>query len=161
MAIEKEHHSAAYGRKPRGGPDVPEEVCVRRSLCRGREGCRRRARLAPTPKTIVCGIWLDRRDLAAESLGASAPKLVPKSFCHKLSCFLILAEDLRRCVAYLYGLCDVSCSACLQTAGRVTCADVRVGRPAGGEVGRCGLPCLCLAVFGLCKFVPGSAIFCL
>lgn len=37
-------HAAPYGRKPRGGPaGIPEEFCVRLSLCCGREGCRRRA----------------------------------------------------------------------------------------------------------------------
>lgn len=37
------HHSN-YLRKPRGGhPQIPEEICVRQSLCCGREGCRRRS----------------------------------------------------------------------------------------------------------------------
>jgi len=36
-------HYATYERKPRGGPEgIAEEVCVRLSLCCGREGCRRR-----------------------------------------------------------------------------------------------------------------------
>lgn len=36
-------HYAAYERKPRGGPEgIAEEVCLRLSLCCGREGCRRR-----------------------------------------------------------------------------------------------------------------------
>jgi hypothetical protein len=35
-------HQANYRRKPRGGPPVPEHYCIRRSLCCGREGCRRR-----------------------------------------------------------------------------------------------------------------------
>ena len=35
-------HQANYKRKPRGGPLIPEEYCIRRSLCCGREGCRRR-----------------------------------------------------------------------------------------------------------------------
>ena len=36
-------HSAAYVRKPRGGPpDLPEDYRVRLSLCCSREGCRRR-----------------------------------------------------------------------------------------------------------------------
>lgn len=37
-------HQANYLRKPRGGhPQVPEECCVRQSLCCGREGCRHRS----------------------------------------------------------------------------------------------------------------------
>lgn len=36
-------HNAPYTRKPRGGPDsIPEEYCVRQSLCCSREKCRRR-----------------------------------------------------------------------------------------------------------------------
>lgn len=35
-------HQADYRRKPRGGPSIPEHYCIRRSLCCGREGCRRR-----------------------------------------------------------------------------------------------------------------------
>jgi hypothetical protein len=36
-------HRAGYARKPRGGPDgLADAVCVRMSLCCGREGCRRR-----------------------------------------------------------------------------------------------------------------------
>lgn len=35
-------HQAHYRRKPRGGPQVPEQICIRQSLCCGREGCRRR-----------------------------------------------------------------------------------------------------------------------
>ena len=36
-------HLGAYRRKARGGPEgIAEEVCVRLSLCCGREGCRRR-----------------------------------------------------------------------------------------------------------------------
>src|SRR5919109_721997 len=35
-------HQANYQRKPRGGPVIPEEYCTRRSLCCGRDGCRRR-----------------------------------------------------------------------------------------------------------------------
>ena len=36
-------HNAPYVRKPRGGPaNIPEEYCVRLSLCCSREGCRRR-----------------------------------------------------------------------------------------------------------------------
>lgn len=37
-------HWAKYGRKPRGGPyGIPDEFCVRLSLCCGRDGCRKRA----------------------------------------------------------------------------------------------------------------------
>lgn len=35
-------HRAHYPRKPRGGPRVPDQYCVRQSLCCGKEGCRRR-----------------------------------------------------------------------------------------------------------------------
>lgn len=36
-------HRAYYPRKPRGGPsEVPQEYCIRLSLCCGREGCRKR-----------------------------------------------------------------------------------------------------------------------
>lgn len=36
-------HNAPYTRKPRGGPDsIPEEYCVRQSLCCSKEECRRR-----------------------------------------------------------------------------------------------------------------------
>ncbi len=36
-------HKANYRRKPRGGPaDIPEDYCIRQSLCCGNEGCRRR-----------------------------------------------------------------------------------------------------------------------
>jgi hypothetical protein len=35
-------HQANYRRKPRGGPQIPDEYCIRQSLCCGREGCRRR-----------------------------------------------------------------------------------------------------------------------
>lgn len=41
-------HQANYERKPRGGPEnLPEEFCIRQSLCCSREGCRRR-RLPPS-----------------------------------------------------------------------------------------------------------------
>ena len=37
-------HQANYERKPRGGPTgIPEEYCIRLSMCCGREGCRRRS----------------------------------------------------------------------------------------------------------------------
>lgn len=36
-------HQANYARKPRGGPAIPEEYCIRRSLCCGWDGCRRRS----------------------------------------------------------------------------------------------------------------------
>ena len=40
-------HTADYPRKPRGGPWViPDEMAIRRALCCGRDGCRRRARVA-------------------------------------------------------------------------------------------------------------------
>jgi hypothetical protein len=36
-------HQANYRRKPRGGPvEIPEECCIRQSLCCGSEGCRKR-----------------------------------------------------------------------------------------------------------------------
>jgi len=35
-------YRAHYRRKPRGGPRVPEQYCIRQSLCCGKEGCRRR-----------------------------------------------------------------------------------------------------------------------
>lgn len=35
-------YRAHYSRKPRGGPRVPDQYCVRQSLCCGKEGCRRR-----------------------------------------------------------------------------------------------------------------------
>jgi hypothetical protein len=36
-------HNAPYTRKPRGGPDgIPDEYCVRQSLCCSRVDCRRR-----------------------------------------------------------------------------------------------------------------------
>ena len=36
-------HQSNYMRQPRGGPAwLPEEYCLRRSLCCGRDGCRRR-----------------------------------------------------------------------------------------------------------------------
>lgn len=44
---------ANYLRKPRGGhPQIPEEWCVRQSLCCGREGCRRRS---PPPSCLFMG----------------------------------------------------------------------------------------------------------
>ena len=37
-------HQSNYVRQPRGGPaGLPEEYCLRRSLCCGRDGCRRRS----------------------------------------------------------------------------------------------------------------------
>ncbi len=37
-------HQSNYVRQPRGGPvGLPEEFCLRRSLCCGRDGCRRRS----------------------------------------------------------------------------------------------------------------------
>jgi AraC-like DNA-binding protein len=37
-------HQSNYTRQPRGGPvGLPEEYCLRRSLCCGRDGCRRRS----------------------------------------------------------------------------------------------------------------------
>lgn len=36
-------HTANYWRKPRGGPPIPYEYCLRSSLCCGRDGCRRRS----------------------------------------------------------------------------------------------------------------------
>ncbi len=36
-------HYSNYERKPRGGPEtLPEEICIRLSLCCGKENCRRR-----------------------------------------------------------------------------------------------------------------------
>ncbi|WP_155309038.1 hypothetical protein [Desulfosarcina ovata] len=35
-------HKAYYDRKPRGGPDLPEELCIRKSLCCGNRDCRHR-----------------------------------------------------------------------------------------------------------------------
>lgn len=35
-------HKAYYMRKPRGGPELPEELCKRKSLCCGNQGCRHR-----------------------------------------------------------------------------------------------------------------------
>jgi hypothetical protein len=46
-------HQANYLRKPRGGhPQIPEEYCVRLSLCCGREGCRHRS---PPPSCMFMG----------------------------------------------------------------------------------------------------------
>jgi len=46
-------HQANYLRKPRGGhPQIPEECCVRQSLCCGREGCRHRS---PPPSCMFMG----------------------------------------------------------------------------------------------------------
>jgi len=36
-------HQANYQRKPRGGPNIPEQYSTRQSLCCGREGCRKRS----------------------------------------------------------------------------------------------------------------------
>lgn len=48
-------HQANYGRKPWGGPpNLPDELCIRQSLCCSGEGCRRR--LLP-PSTL----FMDRR----------------------------------------------------------------------------------------------------
>lgn len=45
-------HTANYVRKPRGGPEsCPDELCVRQSLCCGKEGCRRRN----TPPSVLFG----------------------------------------------------------------------------------------------------------
>lgn len=39
-------HTADYPRKPRAGPwTIPDDMAVRRGLCCGRQGCRRRARV--------------------------------------------------------------------------------------------------------------------
>jgi len=35
-------HRSYYERKPRGGPELPQELCERKSLCCGRQGCRHR-----------------------------------------------------------------------------------------------------------------------
>ena len=46
-------HQANYLRKPRGGnPQIPEQFCVRQSLCCGREGCRHRS---PPPSCLFMG----------------------------------------------------------------------------------------------------------
>jgi len=47
-------HSARYWRKPRGGPELPEEHSVRLSYCCAVDGCRRRM----TPASVR---FLDRR----------------------------------------------------------------------------------------------------
>jgi len=48
-------HRAYYRRKPRGGPvKIPEQYCIRMSLCCGREGCRRRC----APESCL---FMDRR----------------------------------------------------------------------------------------------------
>ncbi len=48
-------HYSNYQRKPRGGPDtLPEELCLRLSLCCGEENCRRRT-LPPST------LFMDRR----------------------------------------------------------------------------------------------------
>lgn len=46
-------HIADYRRKPRGGPwSIPDEIAIRRGLCCGRDGCRRRARV---PSALFLG----------------------------------------------------------------------------------------------------------
>lgn len=46
-------HRAHYDRKPRGGPDdLPDKLCIRMSLCCGKEGCRRRTL---PPSTLFLG----------------------------------------------------------------------------------------------------------
>jgi hypothetical protein len=48
-------HYSNYERKPRGGPEtLPEEICIRLSLCCGKENCRRRT-LPPST------LFMDRR----------------------------------------------------------------------------------------------------
>lgn len=48
-------HYSNYERKPRGGPEtLPEELCIRLSLCCGKEKCRRRT-LPPST------LFMDRR----------------------------------------------------------------------------------------------------
>ncbi len=48
-------HYSNYERKPRGGPEtLPEDICIRLSLCCGKENCRRRTLPAST-------LFMDRR----------------------------------------------------------------------------------------------------
>ncbi len=47
-------HYSNYQRKPRGGPDLPESLCIRLSLCCSKEICRRRT----LPKSTL---FMDQR----------------------------------------------------------------------------------------------------
>ncbi len=47
-------HQGNYQRKPRGGPELPEDLCKRLSFCCGNEKCRRRTLPAST-------LFMDRR----------------------------------------------------------------------------------------------------
>lgn len=47
-------HYSCYQRKPRGGPDLPDDLCKRFSFCCAKESCRRRTLPAST-------LFMDRR----------------------------------------------------------------------------------------------------
>jgi hypothetical protein len=47
-------HYSSYQRKPRGGPDLPENLCKRLSFCCAQENCRRRSMPVST-------LFMDRR----------------------------------------------------------------------------------------------------
>lgn len=71
-------HYANYERKPRGGPELPESLCIRLSFCCSRENCRRRT----LPKSIL---FMDRRVyfraviLIATTLNQSKPQEYSKN----------------------------------------------------------------------------------
>ncbi len=65
--------SAAYSRKPRGGPEeLPERYCQRLSLCCAREGCRRRA-LPPSCLFMGLRVYLAAAIVASCALRQSRP----------------------------------------------------------------------------------------
>jgi len=70
-------HSAAYLRKPRGGPwEVAEELAVRHSFCCARDGCRRRV-LPPSVRFLGRRVYLGAVVVLGAVLqhGASAARL--------------------------------------------------------------------------------------
>ena len=76
-------HYSNYQRKPRGGPDLPDEMCRRLSLCCSNEKCRRRTLPAST-------LFMDRRVyfrvviLIVTTLSQNKPRQYSKSLLSRM-----------------------------------------------------------------------------
>jgi hypothetical protein len=91
-------HQANYMRKPRGGPDgIPEECCLRLSLCCGRQGCRRRS-LPPSVRFMGQRVYWGCVILVVMTLRQGRPDGMSANKLKKL--FGVTRLTIKRWVAY-------------------------------------------------------------
>ena len=91
-------HQANYERKPRGGPiDLPDEVCIRQSLCCSVEGCRHR-QLPPSTLFIGRRVYWSLVILIVMTLRQNRPE--GKSTIGLMRRFKITRKTLFRWICY-------------------------------------------------------------